>query len=39
MKGVLFTGIVILLMLALYFKFLHNKVTGGEAKSFGFSEE
>ena len=44
MKGVLFTGIVVLIMMALYFKFLHKKIVGSEnssteEKSYGYDSE
>lgn len=39
MKGVLFTGIIFLLILALYFKFVHNRVTGAETKAYGYDED
>ena len=41
MKGVLFTGILFLIILAVYFKFAHPKVVG-EAEpgsGFGYSED
>lgn len=38
MKGVLFSGIIFLLILALYFKFVHKRVVT-EAEPSGFSND
>lgn len=47
MKGALFTGLIFLVFLALYFKFVHSKVMsagkkkeeGSEEKGYGYDSE
>lgn len=47
MKGLLFTGIVFLILLVVYFKFIHKKVVGEEetdpadkiTKKYGYNED
>lgn len=47
MKGALFTGLIFLVFLALYFKFVHSKVMsagkkkeeGSEEKGYGYDED
>ncbi len=39
MKGVLFTGLIFLVILALYFKFAHNKVMAAGKKEEGAEDK